>query len=484
MLLAGARETRKKPERRSSARPISIQKRSSPVPSFRDKRPIAKFSLTGRQIELQALLSGPATHCLLYGGSRSGKTFLLCYAVLTRALRAEGSRHAIFRRTGASARQSIGRDTLPKVAKLAYGLVPEFRSEEGCFLLPNGSEIWLSGLEDRERLDKVLGREYATIYLNEASEITYQAFSTVKTRLAQKAAVTAGGGTHLPLKCYVDLNPTTQSHWTYRVFVEGAEPEGRRPLPREDYAFGVAGPLDNAENLPAAYIESLKHLPRSQRMRFFEGAYAGDSADSLWTRQSIGRLYAESEADLPVFRRVAVAIDPAVSSHAGSNETGIIVAATDGQGQGHVLADGSGVMKPDEWARKAVTLFHYYRADCIVAEANQGGEMVETTLRAVAPDIPVKLVRASRGKYVRAEPVAALYARGRVRHVGEFRELEDQMCSFTPDFDRKAEGFSPDRVDALVWALSELFPGLISDRQRGANRAQALAMGDYDVFGG
>ena len=110
--------------------------------------------------------------------------------------------------------------------------------------------------------------------------------------------------------------------------------------------------------------------------------------------------------------------------------------------------------------------------------------MVESTLRAIAPDIPVKLVRASRGKYVRAEPVAALYARGRVRHVGEFRELEDQMCSFTPDFDRKAEGFSPDRVDALVWAMSELFPGLVSDRQRGEHRKQSLAMGDYDPFGG
>ncbi|MCC0056066.1 MAG: DNA-packaging protein [Rhodobiaceae bacterium] len=333
-------------------------------------------------------------------------------------------------------------------------------------------------------LDKVLGREYATIYLNEASEITYQAFNTVKTRLAQKTRVTAGAGNFLPLKCYVDLNPTTQSHWTYRVFVEGVEPEGRAAAAAGDYVFGMAGPLDNADNLPAAYIESLKHLPRSQRIRFFEGAYAGDSADSLWTRQSIGRLYLENESDLPAFRRVVVAIDPAVSSHAGSNETGIVAAATDGQGQGHVLADGSGVMKPDEWARKAVTLFHYYRADCIVAEANQGGDMVESTLRAIAPDIPVKLVRASRGKYVRAEPVAALYARGRVRHVGEFRELEDQMCSFTPDFDRKAEGFSPDRVDALVWAMSELFPGLVSDRQRGEHRKQSLAMGDYDPFGG
>lgn len=441
---------------------------------------MSDFHLTAKQLELQKLLTGTAMHCLLYGGSRSGKTFLLCYAVLTRALRANNSRHAIFRKTGVAVKQAIGKDTMPKVAELAYDLKLDWKEQDSYFALPNGSEIWLAGLEDKDRLDKVLGKEYATIYLNEASEITYQAYTTVKTRLAQQVKVTAGNGDHLPLRLYVDLNPTTQSHWTFKTFVQGIEPDSKRPLPRDDYVWGVANPVDNAENLPVAYIEGLKFLPKAQRSRFFEGVYAGDSADALWTRQSIDRLFVLDEKDLPDFKRVVISIDPAISSEAGSNETGIVAAATDGPGVGYVLADSSGVMKPDEWARKAVTLYHYYEADCIVAEANQGGEMVGATIHSVAPEVPVKLVKASRGKYVRAEPVAALYARGRVRHVGEFEELEDQMCTFTADFDRKAEGYSPDRVDALVWAMTELFPGLISDRIRGLNNTQMIAHQDYD----
>lgn len=438
------------------------------------------FSLTDKQRELRDLLKAKAQHVLIYGGSRSGKTFLLVYAIITRALRASGSRHGIFRKHSVAVKQSIGKDTFPKVMELAYpGLAYKWHEQDGYFSLPNGSEVWLAGLDDKERVDKVLGKEYATIYLNEASEISYDAFGTIRTRLAQNVDVTAGEGEKLPLKMYVDLNPTTQSHWSFKVFVQGIEPESKQPINRQDYVWGIANPTDNAENLPPAYIESLKFLPKAKRARFFEGKFSGDSADALWTRQSIDRLYVVNETDLPDFRRIVVAIDPAISSESGSNETGIIVAAVDGTGQGYVLADGSGVMKPDEWARKAATLYHYYKADRIVAEANQGGDMVSATIHAQNPLLPVTLVKASRGKYIRAEPVAALYARGRVRHVGEFEELEDQMCTFTADFDRKAEGYSPDRLDAMVWAFTELYPGLISDRQRNFT-TQAVANGDYD----
>lgn len=442
------------------------------------------FKLTEKQAGLLDLLKSPASHCLLYGGSRSGKTFLLCYAIATRALRADGSRHGIFRKTNVAVKQSIGKDTFPKVMELAY---PEasyrWLEQDGYFRFANGSEVWCAGLDDKERIDKVLGREFATIYENEASEISYDAHTTLMTRLAQRVPVTVGGSDHLPLKCYIDLNPTTQSHWTHKLFVQGIEPLEKRAVKREDYVYAVVNPNDNAENLDHAYIEGLKLLPKAKRDRFFLGEYSGDSADALWTRQMIdnARLYVVQEADLPDFRRVVVAIDPAISSETGSNETGIIVAATDDKGQGYVLADGSGIYKPHEWARVALTLYHNYKADRIVAEANQGGEMVEATIHAQNPHAPVDLVKATRGKYIRAEPIAALYARGRVRHVGEFPELEDSMCSFTADFDRKAEGYSPDRLDALVWAMTDLFPGLISDRARKTIN-QAVAIGDYDIF--
>lgn len=443
------------------------------------------FSLTAKQSELKPLLSSAARHVLLYGGSRSGKTFLFCYAIATRALRAEGSRHGIFRKTNVAVKQSVGKDTFPKVMELAY---PEasyrWMEQDGYFLFPNGSEVWLSGLDDKDRVDKVLGKEFVTIYENEASEISYDAHTTLSSRLAQKVAVTAGAGEWLPQKNYVDLNPTTQSHWTFKMFVQGIEPLEKRPLPRDDYVWGVANPSDNAENLDPAYIAGLALMPKAKRARFFEGKFSGDSSDALWTRAVIdnARLFVRNETDLPDFKRVVVAIDPAISSDTGSNETGIVAGALDASGQGYVLADGSGVYKPDEWARNAIHLYHYYTADRIVAEANQGGEMVREVIHAQNPDVPVTLVKASRGKYIRAEPVAALYARGRIRHVGEFGELEDQMCTFTADFDRKSEGYSPDRLDALVWAMTELFPGLISDRGRKMHEGQAVAHGDYDIF--
>lgn len=437
------------------------------------------FELTDKQKRLRKLLSSAARNVLLYGGSRSGKTFLLCYAVATRALKAPGSRHGIFRKTGVAVKQSIGRDTFPKVMALAYPKAAfKWYEQDGMFSMGDDAEVWLAGLDDKERVDKVLGKEFATIYENEASEISYDAHTTLSSRLAQRVEQIDGLG-FLSQKNYIDLNPTTQSHWTFKLFVQGIEPLEKRPINREDYVYGVANPLDNEENLDPAYIAGLRLLPKAKRSRFFEGIYSGDSADALWTRQSIDHLYVVQETDLPEFRRIVVAIDPAISTASGANETGIIVAALDGLGQGYVLADGSGVMKPEEWARKAITLYHYYHADKIVAEANQGGEMVEATISAQNPNLPVQLVKATRGKYVRAEPIAALYARGKVRHVGDFNELEDQMCTFTSDFDRKSEGYSPDRLDALVWAFTDLFPGLIADRQR-QFAPQAIAQGDYD----
>lgn len=446
---------------------------------------MSDFTLTAKQQELKPLLSSSARHALLYGGSRSGKTFLLCYAIATRALRADKSRHGIFRKTNVAVKQSIGKDTFPKVMQLAYPTAEwKWNEQDGYFLFGNGSEVWLSGLDDKERVDKVLGKEFATIYENEASEISYDAHTTLASRLAQKVAVTAGTGEFLAQKNYIDLNPTTQSHWTYKMFVQGIEPIEKRPLPRDDYVWGVANPSDNAENLDPQYVAGLALLPKAKRDRFFEGKFSGDSNDALWTRAVIdnARLFVRNETDLPDFKRIVVSVDPAISSDTGSNETGIIVSAIDGSGQGYVLADGSGIFKPDEWARSAIHLYHYYKADRIVAEANQGGEMVEAVIKAQNPDVPVTLVKASRGKYVRAEPVAALYARGRIRHVGEFGELEDQMCTFTADFDRKAEGYSPDRLDALVWGMTDLFPNLISDRGKRGYEGQAVAQSEYDVF--
>ena len=158
-------------------------------------------------------------------------------------------------------------------------------------------------------------------------------------------------------------------------------------------------------------------------------------------------------------RRIIVALDPSVSNSENADECGIIVAGRDAKNEYYVLDDLTARLGPNDWAKKAISAYHRYEADKIIAETNNGGALVEATLRMVDPKIPYKEVKASRGKAVRAEPISSLYEQHKVHHVGSFPQLEDQQCAFTSDFDRGRAGYSPDRVDALVWALTELSGG-------------------------
>ena len=169
---------------------------------------------------------------------------------------------------------------------------------------------------------------------------------------------------------------------------------------------------------------------------------------ALWSRAMLdnGRI-----DKAPALVRIVVAIDPAVTATSESDETGIIVAGIDENERGYVLEDLSGRHTPDEWAKLAVRAYHRWQADRIIAEVNNGGDLVKLTLQTVDKNVAISQVRATRGKFVRAEPVAALYEQGKVAHVGDFFHLEDQLCSWVPGDPR-----SPDRLDALVWAMSSL----------------------------
>ncbi len=416
------------------------------------------FSLTPKQSEVRAIFATSAKFFLVYGGSRSGKTFLIIYTLITRMIKAPGSRHVVFRNDGIDAKQSIGNETVPAVVAAAYpDLVLKWHEQDGYYEAPNGSQLWLAGLKDKARLDKVLGKEFVSIYLNEASQITLEAFSVVQTRLAQ--SVKQVDGRNMALRMYVDLNPTVSAHWTYQIWFNGIHPDDKSKIAdlAENYRAITINPTDNAENLPADYIESLQKLPERMRRRFFDGKFTAADDNALWRRGWIQR------DSLHEYGRIIVAVDPAMTNNAGSDETGIVVVAKGGDNRGYVLADASGRFRPEEWARRAISLYDTYGADRIVAEVNQGGDIVEALIRAEARarTIPVSKVVATRGKHYRAEPIAALYEQGRIRHAEEFTELEDQMCAFTVDFDRKAQGYSPDRVDALVWGLTELFPAMV-----------------------
>ncbi|OYX81992.1 MAG: ATP-binding protein, partial [Azorhizobium sp. 35-67-5] len=186
-----------------------------------------------------------------------------------------------------------------------------------------------------------------------------------------------------------------------------------------------------------------------------EGEIIEDRPDALWSRPA---LEAAREEAAPPLVRVVVAVDPPASSRAGADACGIVGAGIDGEGGLHVLADASASgLRPAQWAARAIDLFRRLEADAVVAEVNQGGEMVRAVLGEVDAGVPVISVRATRGKYLRAEPVAALYEQGRVRHAGAFAALEDELCDFGPG--GLSSGRSPDRLDALVWAITELALG-------------------------
>lgn len=216
--------------------------------------------------------------------------------------------------------------------------------------------------------------------------------------------------------------------------------------------------LDNAANLAKPFLKKVLERYSGTRLgrQELEAEILGDLPGALW-RQSDLDMYRLKDKPLHL-DRIVIGIDPAVTNTEESDEHGIIVAAK-AENEAVVLEDGSLQGTPHEWASEAIRLFRVYQADCVVVEVNNGGDMVAHTLRTIEPNLPIHEVRATRGKHVRAEPIAALYEQGRVRHVGQFPELEGQMTQMTN------EGYmgdaSPDRLDACVWALTELFPGLL-----------------------
>jgi Terminase RNaseH-like domain len=440
----------------------------------------------GQQRALDETLTIGKRFCLLYGGSRSGKTALLVGSVQDRSLIAPNSRHLIVRKEATAAKRAIVMDTFPKVWELKYGPdapKPEWKDRDGYFLMPNESQVWVGGINDEKAMERILGNEYGTIYENEASEIQYGAHVLLRSRLAQ--VCTTIEGKTLPQRLYVDLNPTTRMHWTYRLWREGMDPQDEVPIDREQYAFTVINPYDNVANLSGDFLADLEALPERQKKRFLRGEYVSDDEQALWRRTFIRRSVQDELGNWPVtMRRIVIGVDPAISTNPGSDETGIVAVGLGSDGNGYVLADESGKYRPEEWARRTASLFKSLDADKVIGEVNQGGDMVESVLRAQAPDIPYRPVRATRGKVTRAEPVAALYERGKMFHVGPFPDLEDQMCFpagvpvwtsrgnvpieavATGDFVMTRNGFAPVKVARQTGVSSEFVVISTADNRR------------------
>ena len=425
------------------------------------------FNLTTAQDDAMDCITSLATHVGLGGGSRSGKTFLLVRAIILRALKEPGSRHAMFRFRFNSIKASIVYDTLPKVMELCFpGLMErcELNKTDWFLKFPHGSEIWFGGLDDKERTEKVLGQEYATVYFNECSQIPYSSVILALTRLAQKTET-------LRTKAYYDFNPPSKQHWTYKRFIKKVNPDTNQPEQRpNNYQFRLINPADNVDNLDPEYLDMLDSLPEKARNRFLLGKFADDTDGALWTTELFakGRRLGRKEENIPDFLRITVAIDPSGCSgpeDLRSDEIGIVVTALGTDGHGYLLEDLSGRYAPNEWGKVATDAYTRHSADRIVAEKNYGGAMVEAVVRASNSAVSYIDVTASRGKVVRAEPISALYEQGKIHHIGYFPDIEDQLCGMS------VSGYtglrSPDRADALIWGFTDLFPQITRKQHSG-----------------
>lgn len=428
------------------------------------------FRLTARQEQAQRVLASPAKHLMLFGGSRSGKTFLLVRNVVARAVKAPNSRHAIFRFRFNSIKASVVLDTFPKVMRLAFpGVDCKLDKTDWYATLPNGAQIWFAGLDDKERAEKVLGMEFATIYFNECSQIPLTSINLAITRLAQQVEQVIDGRAPQPLKprVYYDENPPSKAHWSYKQFIQKLDPETGEPLRSpDDYAWFKINPTDNRENIAEDYLQTLEGMSARMRKRFLDGEFADATPGALFSDEVIER-WRHVEGELPDMVRVVVGVDPSGSddeANADNDAIGICVVGLGTDGNAYVLEDCTVKAGPLTWGRVATEAYARHDADLIVGETNYGGAMVNHVIQSARARTPFKQVTASRGKVVRAEPFSSLYEQGKVRHVGRFHELEGELTSFST-FGYLGGG-SPNRADALIWALAAIFPAIVAPPKR------------------
>jgi phage terminase large subunit-like protein len=374
-----------------------------------------------------AFVADDRRYSLMLGGIGAGKT----YAGAIKAMRQlrPGSLGLVVAPSFRMLRDATWRTALE--VWRGCGLAEQaLRGDELRVTFANGAEALFRSAEDPERLR---GPNASWAWIDEGALCHPDTWPITIGRLRQHGTAGSAWVTTTPKPRNVN---GSGENWTRRVFVTDANDE--TALFRGATA---ANPF-----LPSAYVRSLRRQYTARLARQeLDAEWVTDTEGAYWTRAMF-----EPRASAPDLARVVVAVDPAVSSAEASDETGILVAGLGVDGRGYVLADRSCRLGPDGWARRVVQAFDDFGADRVVAEVNNGGDLVGATLKTVRPTLPYKTVHASRGKAIRAAPVAALYEQGRVTHTEPFPELEDQLCTWTPE-----SGTSPDRLDALVWALTD-----------------------------
>ncbi len=409
-----------------------------------------EWKYTEKQQEaLTAIAATNAMHCLLYGGSGSGKTATICMVIIKRALKVK-SRHAIGRRSKTECIKLIGKKTMPECFE-ALGMIEDVHwtyVNDVITILENGSEIHIIGVDTKDgQYKKVLGDEYSTLYFNEANDISYVAAEFGLSRMRQQNL--------LKKRFFYDCNPPSKAHWLYKKFFLLQDPDDESPLDAEDHVAHQINPDSNIQNLDPRYVQRLKNMSAARRKKFYEGEFGEVSVGKVFNSADINAHKVDEAPELDV---IVVSVDPQVSSRKGSDDCGIVVGGKQyGKHDYYVLFDGTiEGAGPGVWPGRVANLFKAFGANYVLAETNQGGELVIMAIRNYNRSIPVQTVHAKVGKAARAEPVAELYAQGRVHHVREgLEKLETEMTEWDPEYSAE----SPNRVDAITQLITKLSEG-------------------------
>lgn len=404
------------------------------------------FTLRKPQEPAFAALRSGVPNLLFAGSSRVGKSWLLMIWLILLCKWFPGSRHGVFRRNRNSCEQNLFKITLYQTLN-ALGVMGEYEKginkSDLTITFPNGSVISFHGLDENNR-DKILGSEFQTIWMNEVSEFDYDDVEFLRGRLNGEVPHYKSG-VSLKHRMFFDCNPDTYDDWEYKLFVQKIHPKSRMPLQApEDYEY--VRMITEDQN----YIRRNIDQSDEWKQRFIYANWTSSNPNALFSRKSISDNRYVGNTDDLVFSKIVVGVDPHAVSNAKSDLTGIVVAGITRDNHAYVLADRS--TNDKDWEKVVVEAYEEFKANLIVAERNNGGDMVEKVIRQASANAPVETVWASRGKEVRAEPIALKYRQGFVHHAADLSELETEMTSFGPNT-RK----SPDRMDAMVWALWKLF---------------------------
>ena len=392
------------------------------------------------------LWTQPSRYKAAWGGRGSAKSWNFAAMMIARAATTKGFRAVCVREIQKSLKESAHRLLADTIERLKFS--PLFEVQSTQIKCPGGGLISFIGMQDNTTADSVKGWENVDVaWCEEAQTLSHRSLELLRPTIRSPGS-----------EIWFSWNPRSASDAVEKL-LRGYDVPDNAIVIKANYE-------DNKFFPPELEAERLHDLKNNQARysHVWNGDFEPQAIGAIWTRQMI---HDNRRDDYPDdIERIVVAVDPAVSDTENSDEHGIVVVGTDGNGHGYLLEDASLNGSPSQWATRAVAMFDKWEADAVIIEKNQGGDMCRHTLQTIRRGLPVIEVHATRGKHVRAEPISALYAVNRISHVGSFPELEDQLCLFTSSGWEGQSNKSPDRAEALIWACTELFPAMTTEKSK------------------